>query len=252
MNTDEAKRTLFLYRPGTADSEDPSFADALALCERDPDLKDWFERHCSVRAALRSKLRQCPVPEGLKEQILAERPSQLRSRTRRHSGPVLAGAIAVLLLLVAGVGLFQTVAPRQTPLMALRDRMVGKAFKVYSMDLETAQAARVRSFLARRGAPAEFHLPEGVQSTLLLGCIATEWRGNPVSMICFSSQTNRVNPPPDLWLFVAKNSAASGAPATDHPLFDQSNGVTTAIWSREGDTYILVREGTPAEIRKFL
>ena len=33
MNRDEAKTILLLYRPGTADADDPEFAAALALAK---------------------------------------------------------------------------------------------------------------------------------------------------------------------------------------------------------------------------
>src|SRR4029079_15043537 len=52
MNTQQAKEILSLYRPGTADAEDPSFAEALRLCERDPELERWFSEHCAVYSAL--------------------------------------------------------------------------------------------------------------------------------------------------------------------------------------------------------
>ena len=38
MNHDEARQILLLYRPGTADAEDPQIAEALALAKREPEL----------------------------------------------------------------------------------------------------------------------------------------------------------------------------------------------------------------------
>ena len=66
MNRDEAKNFLLLYRPGTADADDPQIAGALALAKRDPELARWLEEHCARQEALRAKFREITVPEGLK------------------------------------------------------------------------------------------------------------------------------------------------------------------------------------------
>jgi hypothetical protein len=62
MNSQAAKRILLLYRPGTADKEDPEVAHALAVLPRDPELSLWFVNHCTVCNAFRDKFRQIPVP----------------------------------------------------------------------------------------------------------------------------------------------------------------------------------------------
>ena len=62
MNRDEAKSILLLYRHGTADADDPQIAEALALAEHDPELKDWLVEHCARQIVLREKFRQIPVP----------------------------------------------------------------------------------------------------------------------------------------------------------------------------------------------
>ena len=77
MNATEAKEILVLYRPGTTDDHDPSFAEALEYCERDPELKHWFDGHCDVYRTLRQRFKELPIPNALKEQIVAERNVQI-------------------------------------------------------------------------------------------------------------------------------------------------------------------------------
>ena len=83
MNRDEAKTILLLYRPGTADADDPQIAEALALAKQDPELARWLEEHCARQEALRAKFRQITVPAGLKEQIISEQAARSKPAFRR-------------------------------------------------------------------------------------------------------------------------------------------------------------------------
>src|SRR5262245_64307917 len=101
MTAQLAKEILTLYRPDSADAAAPEFAEALLLCERDPELKQWFDDHCAVYRTLRARFQQIHVPEGLREQILAERKvhtSPLRPRLKLLAAA--AAAIAALKILV--------------------------------------------------------------------------------------------------------------------------------------------------------
>src|ERR1051325_11514340 len=109
MNIQEAKEILSLYRPGTADAEDEFFCEARQLCEQEPELKAWFENHCEVYTALRSKLRTA-VPEGLKDQILAEQKVVPLPVWRRPA--FLAAAAPVLVL--AGIAAMLLFSPRDS------------------------------------------------------------------------------------------------------------------------------------------
>jgi hypothetical protein len=246
MTPQEAKSILLLYRPGTTDAMDPTFADALNLCERDAELKAWFENHCALYLALRAKFKGTQVPEGLKEQILAERNLHVPARKPARLVP----ALAAILIVLVGVSAFWllTHPPQTYPIF--RDRMVSKAFRTYGMDLTSEDPGRVRAYLAGRQAPSEFELPPGLASTRLVGCVATSWRGYPVSMICFNSR--RSQDETDLWLFVVDHGALSGGPQGEDPRIRYANGVATASWTRSNQTYVLVMQGREEEIRQYL
>jgi hypothetical protein len=53
---------LILYRPGTADREDPEVAKALAAVTHDPELSRWFATHCALCEVFHDKFRQISVP----------------------------------------------------------------------------------------------------------------------------------------------------------------------------------------------
>jgi len=61
MNSREAKETLILFRPGTADEEDPSFTEARKLAENDPALGQSFREHCeTIGRTLRQRFQKFP------------------------------------------------------------------------------------------------------------------------------------------------------------------------------------------------
>src|ERR1039457_6927593 len=97
MNRDEIKQVLLLYRPGSADAEDPQIAEALALAKSDTELAPWLENHCARQSALRAKFRQVEPPAGLREQIISEHAASRRRNASRHVLRfALAGALALL------------------------------------------------------------------------------------------------------------------------------------------------------------
>jgi len=74
VNPKEAKAILLLYRPGTADAEDPQIAQAMEVARRDPELGRWFTNHRRFQEAMRRKFRQIKVPSRLKIALLAGPP----------------------------------------------------------------------------------------------------------------------------------------------------------------------------------
>jgi hypothetical protein len=255
MNPQEAKEILSLYRPGTADANDPWFGEALRLSESDPVLKSWLDEHCATYLALRSRFKLVPVPEGLKEQIVAERKSHTTPAWRRPA--VLIAASAAVTILTAIVSLWVLWTPPGDEDLSYNgyvDRMVSTAIRGYgAMDLATDDYTRLRAYLTQHGAPADPAMPRHLQQATLIGCRIQYWQGAKVSMICFRS--GKPLPPgqaTDLWLFVSERAAVSGAPAPNLPVVTKGTRATTAGWSRADKTYVLVADGDVQFLRKYL
>jgi hypothetical protein len=255
MNCDEARKILLLYRPGTADADDPQIAEALALAGRDAELARWLEAHCARQHALRTRFGQITVPAGLKEQIISEQ----RARERMtHSRPRLALAavlVAVLVLLVSLARFWPGAAgrPNDDTLAAYENQMVGIALRGYGMDLSTKDPAQVRAYLAQNQAPADYVLPAALQKAVVTGCAVEGWQKVKVSMICFrSGRTLPPNQSSDLWLFVVDRASLKDAPAPGPLRFTTVNRLITAIWSRNGKVYLLGTAGDESTIRQFL
>lgn len=238
-----------LYRPGTADAEDPSFTDALAVCERNPELKNWFAEHCALYSALRTKFKEISVPDGLRQQIISER--------KAHTVPMwqkavlLVGALAVVGLVLWRMPWPQPHEPHTFAFY--RAYMVGEANRRYTMDLLTNNLDQIRLYLTQSGAVTNYMLPANLQkNALVAGCVKSEWQGEHVSMICF--QTKPMAPTSsDLWLIVTASSSATGTPKSATPIFDKTMpGVTTASWTVDGKTYVLGVKGDEQLLAKFL
>jgi hypothetical protein len=263
MKTDDAKKILSFYRPGTADMGDPEFAEALELVRRakgqaadtandDQELAQWFDAHCARYTAGRAKFQQIALPAALREQILAERNvislPVVKKRNWLTSPAFLAMAAAVVALLC--ILPFALRPPKPfvpvTDFEKCRDQMVKAALAPYSMDLQSTNEDKVRSYLAERSAPANYAIPKKMPVEGLLGCAVKSWNNTPASMICFRS-----GPPGggiDLWLFILDSKSLRDAPVAEKPEFAQINRGATASWTVGDRTYILVGEGD----RKFL
>jgi hypothetical protein len=251
VNKLEAKKILTLYRPGTADETDPSFADARQLTKVDPDLALWFEAHCESYHVLREKFHAVPIPLGLKERILSQGKVD-RSLLEKYWAPLLAAAACVALIfgLAAGLGPFHGLTHSYA---AYRKRMTETALRNYYMDLRATDPTRVRDFLKAKNAPADYDLPARLKTAPVVGCLVSSWQGSPVSMICFKS--GRPLPPgeaSDLWLFVTDRKNVPNAPAPGAPVFAHVNKAATASWSDDKQNYLLAAVADESFLGKYI
>ena len=237
MTRTEAQKVLMLYRPGTADAEDPHVAQAMEVARRDPELARWFENHCRFQQALRAKLREMEAPAHLKMAVLAgQKLVPLHSWWQK---PVwLAAAAAIILLL--------TLLPFHPPTMIpdrfanFRDMMVSIALKDYRMDWETNDMGRLRQLMASKGAPADYEVPPALDKLKLTGGAALAWRSQPVSMVCFDEGHKRM-----LFLFVMHDAGLKDPPPSA-PALAKVSSYLTASWRSGDKTYVLVGPDEPA------
>lgn len=247
MTAQEAKQTLLAYRPWTTDSQDPEVAEAIALCDQDAELKKWFENHCATQSSLRDNFRGITVADGLKQQILSEYKSYITPVWRRR--PAVIAVVAMAVLLIALTSLWFNLPSHQSQSVtfaAYRNRMVREVVKSYRMDLETSDAAQIRTYLEQQQSPADYVLPKNLEQTQTVGCGKLNWQGKPVSMVCF--RTGKPLSPgtkSDLFLFVVDQKDLLNGPETEGPVFANVSTMVTATWRAEGKVYLLA--GSDAE-----
>jgi hypothetical protein len=251
VNHEEAKNILMLYRHGTADADDPQIAEALALAERDQELKDWLVRHCARQFVLREKLRQITAPAGLKEQIISEQAAQKKMIFWRQKFAL--AAVAVLMLLTALLPFWFSHRELDDTLAIYQNRMTGFALRGYAMDLVTNDPEQIRAYLAQNQAPADFVLPAGFKQAALTGCAVENWQGAKVSMVCFrTSKLPAASEASDLWLFVVDRASVKDVPVGGLPQFSKVNRLITATWTQGDKLYLLGAEGDEQAIRQYL
>jgi hypothetical protein len=252
VNVNEAMNVLLLYRPGTADADDPQIATALALAKTDPELARWLAAHCARQSAIGEKFRQITVPVGLKEQIISE---QAASEKAKFWRPKAALTMVTALVLLFGMLAFFWLPKRgQNDLLVIyKNQMVGFALRGYGMDLTTSDPAQIRLHLAQNQAPADYALPAALQKVAVAGCAVESWQNAKVSMICF--RTGKPLPPgtpSDLWLFVVNRTSLAVSTVGEIPQFSKVNRLITATWTKGDKIYLLGTEGDEQTIRQYL
>jgi len=246
VNRAQAKQILLLYRPGIDSAADPEVADALELVRQDPELASWFEQHQAFQAAMRSKLRQLDVPAHLPEMILTSHKVVRPALFWQRPVWIAAAAIFLILLGIAALALRPSVPDRFTN---YRETMVSAAVRMYGMDLETGDQARLRNFIEQKGAPADYRLTQGLEQLPLKGGGLQRWRGNPVSMVCFNRPGEKM-----LFLFVLKRSALKDPPPETPAKAElaQLAGLMTASWTQGDNAYLLAGADESGFVEKYL
>jgi len=241
VTAQEAKQILLAYRPWTDDAQDVEVAEAIALCQRDAELREWFSNHCTAQNTIRSQIRATRVPDGLQQQILSEYKSHTSPAWRRR--PAVIAGVATAVLLTALTSLWFSI-PRQPSqnvgFAAYRNRMVREVVKNYVMDLETNDVAQIRAYLALHQSPADYVLPKNFEQTQTVGCGALNWQGRPVSMVCF--RTGKPLPPgtkSDLFLFVIDQKDLLDLQPANASVFANVSTMATVTWKADGKVYLL-------------
>ncbi|MCI0744187.1 MAG: hypothetical protein L0Y58_02175 [Verrucomicrobia subdivision 3 bacterium] len=229
MNADEARRILLLCRPGSGDSDDPDIAEALQLAQRDPELRQWLDRHMAFQSAMRTRFAELPVPSDLKAAIL-ERKIAWLPRWWQHPAWLAAAAVIAVLVGIAALWL----QPSPTERFAFyRAHIATTGLREYRMDIKTNDLGEIRRRLAASGAPTNYVVPRKLEQLSVTGAARLRWNGNPVSMLCFDRGDKQM-----LLLFVIDRSALRGDPPP-HPALAKVSRLQTASWTQGESIYLL-------------
>jgi hypothetical protein len=244
VDSREAKEILSCFRRGLDDAADPRFAEALELARTDSVLARWLAEQTAFDAAVREQFRQIPVPDDLREKVLAHRPVSPRSTIwwRSPWWRAAAAGLAVLALLSSF-----WLANRSDPFDAYRREMAGLVSGEYSMNLEASDLDQIRDFLATRGWPSDYALTPAMQNLEAEGASVLHWRGRKVSLICLEAGEDE-----ELFLFVVERSIFRDAPAAPSPQFERVGEMTTAAWSTGNKVYFLASHGDEQFLQQYL
>lgn len=247
MDKQEAKRVLQALRPNGADTTQPAFAEALALAERDPELKAWWEARQAFDRKVAAKLEEVPLPADLRATILARRKIG-RPAPQPHFAFWLAAAAAVAILCIIGPSLPTVLENARHVSTATYDEAAlgflgndAPALGMMSPDHD-----RIVAWLKDRKAPTG-DLPAKMSALPSVGCQKFVVQGHSVSLICFVLAGGKL-----VHLFVVDQQALADPPTVNAPEFKQVQGWSTASWSDGRMSYLLATQADPDALRQLL
>jgi len=257
MDRNEAKLILQACRPNGQDDSLPAFAEALAMAERDPELKAWWEAQRAFDRAISSKLSGIPVPADLRATIMAGR--KIEQMTPRYRLPYWLAAAAVVVLCVGLAprywpGTTETkvtslAAADTTPSLVNHDYEKGVFDYLDSDAMSLAMLSpdhdKVAAWLKQRSSPTG-NIPGKMVSLPSAGCQTFAVHGHTVSLICFALADGGY-----AHLFIVEKNALSDPPGNS-PEFRKNGEWNLATWSDEGHSYMLATEDTADQLKQLL
>lgn len=243
MTREEAQEILLLHREGRSLEGDPEMAEALQMAASDAELGKWLEEQRQFNARVAGEFGEIEAPADLKGRILAGvgkdrlKAGQHALGLPRYAVWAMAAAIA---LLIGGVVFW--FAPNHQDARTFANfeaRMTSFALRTYQMDIVTNNAAAVRGYLAKTGAPADFPLTPGLEKLPVKGGGSLKWQNQPVAMMCFSL-TNKET----AFMFVIDRNAVE-QPVAAAQQVSSGRSVNSVSWEKDGKIYLLAAAERP-------
>jgi hypothetical protein len=236
MNISEAKQILRACRPHAGDAADPQMAQALALAEKNPELKRWFTEQVAFDSSMAGALKQIAAPSDLKAAILAEHQVVVR-RPASWWRPVVADwrmRASVAVVVIVSI-VFAVSSQRSSGQFAeFRQELIDEGWAGDShLDFASADLLKVRQWLARKGAPANFDLPGPLENLNLHGCRLIKMGSQQVTLLCVTDGAKHLH------LFVADDIQFADLPQDGAPDFEKCGLWKTAAWRQGARTFVL-------------
>lgn len=247
MNREEAKLILSVYRAGTADAQDPFFAEALRLAEQDQELANWFAAEQKCDSIIAAKLdEESAVPFGLKTSLVAAQSSPARPQGNwlRAFG-LMAGTAAVTFM--TAMIFFKSAPHSENSLADYRREMVSFVKLTPSLEFKTGDAGKVQEWLQNSAQFGRVSFPKSAENLPSVGCRILNFHNQPVALICFLRQNGQL-----VHLLVVNRAAFSGKVLPTQTQFKAEGEWMTATWADDDKVYLLTTKGGENELRKFL
>jgi hypothetical protein len=253
MDSVQAKEVLRLYRPGTTDAQDPRMAEALQAIQSDPELARWFEEHCAVYIAIRTKLKQIEIPPDLKRNILLENLGRSPRIISLWRHPAVWAAAAAFAALAAGTWLLFLKPAPQIGFEKFEEWRVSEVQRGYKMKPATS-LTQINTYLETNHGIVEPTLAAKPLGQLPVeGFATTPWQGRRVTMLCFNGGKTKDGKDKMLYFFVANRADFPGSPAPGaKPQFRRISHLNAASWSSHDKVYILAGPGDDSDLDPYL
>jgi hypothetical protein len=236
---------LQAYRPGTEDTNDPYFAEALQEMARNPQLSRWFTEEQAFDQAMTGQLAAVPAPFGLKTRILAHAAPPARSQKLRWAAG-LAALAALLFLLAQVVSLWRSPAPASAALADYTHAMINFIQPSVTLAMESQDIGAIKNWLAKKE-PRQVEIPPHLAALQPLGCSILSFHGHDVTLICFLREENQA-----AHLFVVDRAVLPKLKPGEAPVFSGADGWTTASWAEKDRVYTIAVQGDRTAVEPYL
>lgn len=250
MNNTEAKFILSAYRPGGGDAADKTMADALAQAKSDPALAQWLARSQAHDAAVADKLREVPVPAGLREAILAGarvsggKLAPMPAQRKTWIGTAWwAAAASVAVMLAATALVWPNRAAAES--RALANLAIDDTLHARHGGHGGPQAA-LQTWLSQPASKLGGDLPVDFAALESSGCREVSLGGHPVLEVCFKREGK--------WFhcYMVRHEDMPDAPMHAKPTLIAAAGGAAAVWSDAHYHYAVVSDGGPEALKLLL
>ena len=246
MNRQEAMDLLSACRPDGSDAGNPRLAEAMALVERDPELREWFEAEQASDRITAAKLMAAPLPPDLLERIRAGTRVRIAGKPRRPSFALAMAASLALLGLISALWFNRAPSAAPGSFAACRTDMAQFLQEFPKLDITTDRLPEVREWLTRQHSLGQADLPAALKQFPSIGCRTIEWQDKKLALVCFMVEGEVVH------LFVMPRSAFPDATPSATPAFARAGSQNTASWSNDENLYLAITQANEALLRKLL
>lgn len=192
------------------------------------------------------KLEQITAPDGLRERLLAVRPTKTPvpvpvvkvapNRRRRSWGVTALAAVLVLGLLATGIylGAGRGGAANEGDSLALASAEFAELLNSgFGLEMRSGDLAEIEQWYAARNAGSAVAVPAELRERLPVGCREIEWEGQRGALICFKLEDGRL-----AHLVVLPSGAFENPPGSE-PVVARVAGWERSAWSADGMTYLV-------------
>lgn len=242
MNHQEAKLILGSIHPGTGYADDRDVSQAIALLDRHPDLRCWFDAELAFDGAVAAKLSEIHPPEGLKAtlvNLLGDGPQAKLPQTRRTPSwlrpPFLAAAAAIILIPIIALPLLTGRANAKS-FESFRSDMVEVAKSPFVLKFKDPDLPNLFTWLNDNQATCPSELPACVANSGSVGCTVVDWGEEKVTLICLKNDGDQT-----VHCFIVPRAEFGSLPEEaqirkNHTVAD----LDTSGWSDTKHVYLLV------------
>lgn len=238
MNEERAKFILSACRPGDQDREDPEFREALEFSRKNPKVGKWLEEQMAFDESVAEAVRDIPVPNDLRDNILAGARVSAAPRPAwkdRLASPAVRALAAVFVIgLFAAVAIVSRWESPDSGLDAALSAITDLSENRTNLDLASTDPAAIRAWLEEMEPNLSRSYPVSMDEIGAMGCKRVHSGAGLVTIVCFKHDGKMFHLAS--YHVPERNMEASGP----EPLVEQIGKWLSATWARGEYTHTLI------------